>query len=84
MGVADETPEPAHAQMATNKTAYILLSLLRGGNTIQENAALLEYAYDLIELATEQGVEQSPDGTVLLLTELALDTRTTFPISRPW
>ncbi|KAJ5806978.1 hypothetical protein N7474_010570 [Penicillium riverlandense] len=71
--------EPAHAQMAANKTAYILLSLLRGGSAIQENDALLEYAYDLIELATEQGVEQSPDGTVLLLTELALDTDTTLP-----
>ncbi|KAJ5605043.1 hypothetical protein N7510_010197 [Penicillium lagena] len=71
--------EPAHAQMATNKTAYILLSLLRVGSTIQENDALLDYAYDLIELATEQGVEQSPDGTILLLTELALDPHTTFP-----
>lgn len=76
---ADETPEPAHAQMAANKTTYILLSLLRGGSTVQENDALLDYAYDLIELSTEQGVEQSPDGTVLLLTELALDTHTTFP-----
>lgn len=35
--------------------AYILLKLLRDG-AIDENSALLGFAYDLIELASEQGM----------------------------
>ncbi|KAJ6018061.1 hypothetical protein N7451_001440 [Penicillium sp. IBT 35674x] len=66
--------EPAHAQMAENRAAYIILRLLRDG-TIGDNEALLGFAYDLVELASEQaqGVENSPDGTILLLMELALN-----------
>ncbi|KAJ6084424.1 hypothetical protein N7486_011224 [Penicillium sp. IBT 16267x] len=66
--------EPAHAQMAENRAAYIILRLLRDG-TIGDNEALLGFAYDLVELASEQaqGVDNSPDGTILLLMELALN-----------
>ncbi|KAJ5929669.1 hypothetical protein N7454_006619 [Penicillium verhagenii] len=65
--------EPAHAQMAENRSAYIILKLLRDG-AIGGNEALISFSYDLVELATEQaqGVENSPDGTILLLMELAL------------
>ncbi|KAJ5338743.1 hypothetical protein N7452_005471 [Penicillium brevicompactum] len=65
--------EPAHAQIATNRTAYILLKLIKDGE-IEDNEALLNFSYDLIELASEQadGIENSPDGTILLLIELAL------------
>lgn len=48
-------PEPAHAQMAENRAAYIILRLLRDG-TIGDNEALLGFAYDLVELASEQGM----------------------------
>ncbi|KAJ5708064.1 hypothetical protein N7488_007865 [Penicillium malachiteum] len=65
--------EPAHAQIAENRTAYIILRLLKDG-AIGDNEALLSFSYDLVELASEQaqGVENSPDGTILLLMELAL------------
>jgi hypothetical protein len=46
--------EPAHTQIATNRTAYILLKLIRDGE-IEDNEALLNFSYDLIELASEQG-----------------------------
>jgi hypothetical protein len=46
---------PAHAQIATNQTAYILLKLIKDGK-IGGNEALLNFAYDLIELASEQGM----------------------------
>jgi hypothetical protein len=45
--------EPAHAQIATNRTAYILLKLIKDGE-IEDNEALLNFSYDLIELASEQ------------------------------
>lgn len=48
-------PEPAHAQIAENRSAYIILRLLKDG-TIGENEALLSFAYDLVELASEQGM----------------------------
>ncbi|KXG53895.1 Armadillo-like helical [Penicillium griseofulvum] len=66
--------KPAHAQMAANRTAYILLKLIKDGE-IEDNEALLHFSYDLIELASEQaeGIEHSPDGTILLLMELAID-----------
>ncbi|KAJ5810494.1 uncharacterized protein N7503_002712 [Penicillium pulvis] len=71
--------EPAHAQMAENRAAYIILRLLRDG-ALGDNEALLGFAYDLVELASEQaqGVENSPDGTILLLMELALNEDITF------
>jgi len=47
--------EPAHTQMAENKTAYILLSLLKDG-AMKDNEALLSFSYDLVELASEQGM----------------------------
>ncbi|KAJ5170622.1 uncharacterized protein N7500_003405 [Penicillium coprophilum] len=66
--------KPAHAQMAANRAAYILLKLIKDGE-IEDNEALLHFSYDLIELASEQaeGIENSPDGTILLLMELAVD-----------
>ncbi|KAJ5788061.1 hypothetical protein N7457_003051 [Penicillium paradoxum] len=66
--------EPAHAQIAANRAAYILLRLIKEGK-LEQNQALLNFSYDLIELASEQaeGIEQSPDGTILLLMELAID-----------
>lgn len=47
--------EPAHAQIAANRTAYILLKLIKDGE-IEDNEALLNFSYDLIELASEQGM----------------------------
>jgi hypothetical protein len=41
--------------MAGHKMAYILLSLLKDG-AMNENSALFSFAYDLIELASEQGI----------------------------
>ncbi|KAJ5895421.1 Armadillo-like helical [Penicillium taxi] len=71
--------EPAHSQMAENRTAYIILKLLND-NVIQESSGLFSFSYDLVELASEQaqGVENSPDGIVLQLIELALNEDTTF------
>ena len=50
-----DEPEPAHSQMAANRAAYIILRLLQAG-TIGDNDALLSFSYDLIELASEQGM----------------------------
>jgi hypothetical protein len=50
-----EESEPAHSQMAANRTAYILLRLLKDG-AMKENDALLSFSYDLVELASEQGM----------------------------
>lgn len=47
--------DPAHSQMAANQTAYILLKLLKDG-AMNENDALLSFSYDLVELASEQGM----------------------------
>jgi hypothetical protein len=41
--------------MAANKTAYVLLKLLKDG-AMDENEALLSFSYDLVELASEQGM----------------------------
>jgi hypothetical protein len=54
MAITDEDIEPAHAQMAENRTAYIILKLLKDG-AIKDNGALLSFSYDLVELASEQG-----------------------------
>ncbi|KAJ5180737.1 hypothetical protein N7492_003947 [Penicillium capsulatum] len=71
--------EPAHAQIAENRAAYILLRLIKD-TPIQGNDALLSFSYDLVELASEQaqGIENSPDGTILLLMEHAVDEQTSF------
>lgn len=41
--------------MGENRAAYIILRLLRDG-TLGDNEALLGFAYDLVELASEQGM----------------------------
>ena len=50
--------EPAHAQVAENRIAYILSKLIKDG-AFSDNEALLDYSYELIELAAEQGMELS-------------------------
>ncbi|KAL4915168.1 armadillo-type protein [Aspergillus aurantiobrunneus] len=66
--------EPAQSQLAANKIVYILLKLLKD-DAFQESNGLLDYVYELIELAAEQeqGIESSPEGTILLLVATALD-----------
>ncbi|KAL1845730.1 hypothetical protein Plec18170_009619 [Paecilomyces lecythidis] len=70
--------EPAQSQVAHNRVAYIALKLIKD-SSIRGNA-LLNYAYELIEMASGQasGIERSPDGTILLLMEIALEKETTF------
>ncbi|KAL4746251.1 hypothetical protein BDW72DRAFT_185333 [Aspergillus terricola var. indicus] len=60
--------EPAQSQLAANKIVYILLKLVKDG-AFQGNDALIDYVYELIELVgeQEQGIENSPDGTISLL-----------------
>lgn len=53
-----KTTEPAHAQVAENKIAYILSKLIKEG-AFSDNEALLDYSYELIELAAEQGMALS-------------------------
>ncbi|KAL4803914.1 armadillo-type protein [Aspergillus unguis] len=69
--------EPAQTQLAANRIVYILLSLIKE-DAFRENDALLEYAYELLELVGEQekGIENSPDGTVSLLVNTALSQKT--------
>ncbi|KAE8349805.1 armadillo-type protein [Aspergillus coremiiformis] len=66
--------EPAQSQLAANKIVYILLELLRR-NSFQGNEALLDFVYELIELAAEQEqeIESSPDETLSLLIGIAID-----------
>ncbi|KAI9373974.1 armadillo-type protein [Aspergillus egyptiacus] len=66
--------EPAQTQLAANKVVYILLKLAKDG-AFHDSDGLLGYVYDLIELVgeQEQGIENSPDATISLLTALALD-----------
>lgn len=54
----NRTTEPAHVQVAENKIAYILSKLIKEG-AFSDNEALLDYSYELIELAAEQGMELS-------------------------
>ncbi|KAJ0422547.1 armadillo-type protein [Aspergillus carlsbadensis] len=65
--------EPAQSQLAADKIVYILLRLIRD-DAFRGNDGLLEYVYELIELVgeQEQGINNSPDGTLSLLTALAL------------
>jgi len=51
---ADFAAEPAQAQVAANGICYSLLELLAGGS-ITGNA-LLTYTYELVEMASEQGL----------------------------
>lgn len=46
--------EPGQTQVAENRVAYVLLKLIKDG-ILSENEALLDFAYELIELAAEQG-----------------------------
>ncbi|CEL02424.1 hypothetical protein ASPCAL03594 [Aspergillus calidoustus] len=65
--------EPAQSQLAANKIVYILLRLIKD-DAFRDNDGLLEYVYELIELVgeQEQGINNSPEGTLSLLTALAL------------
>ncbi|BDD54973.1 hypothetical protein MAP00_000536 [Monascus purpureus] len=67
--------EPAQSQAAANRISYILLKLIKDG-AIMEGSNPLSFAYELIEMAStkeqESKVEQSPDGIIQLITELAL------------
>ncbi|RMJ26890.1 GTP binding protein [Aspergillus sp. HF37] len=65
---------PAQSQLAENRLAYILVKLIRDG-AVQDDA-LLDFSYELIEFTVQdahadQGIAQSPDGTLSLLVELA-------------
>ncbi|KAE8326087.1 armadillo-type protein [Aspergillus sergii] len=66
--------EPAQSQLAASKIVYILLKLLRE-DSFKDNESLLNFAYELIELTAEQeqGIEASPDETISLLIDLAVD-----------
>ncbi|GFF56553.1 hypothetical protein IFM58399_10343 [Aspergillus lentulus] len=63
--------EPAQSQLAANKLVYILLRLIKDG-LLEDNEALLDFSYELIELLAEQeqGIRESPGGTILLLLDL--------------
>ncbi|KAL2382768.1 hypothetical protein RJZ90_003045 [Blastomyces dermatitidis] len=66
--------QPAQAQVAENGIGYSLLTLL--SDDLIEGNALLAYALELLETATEhaaQGVERAPDAALPLLINLATD-----------
>ncbi|EGC45554.1 GTP binding protein [Histoplasma capsulatum var. duboisii H88] len=72
--------EPAQAQVAANGVGYSLLTLL--SDDLIEGNALLTYALELLETATEQaaqGVERAPDAALPLLINLATDEDIGFP-----
>lgn len=65
-----------------NQLAYILLKLIQD-DAVKDNEALLDFSYELIELSSqdtnaEQGIDQSPNGTILLLMELAISEEVSF------
>ncbi|KAL4787528.1 armadillo-type protein [Aspergillus varians] len=66
--------ESAQSQLAANKIVYILLRLVKD-DAFQGNDALVDYIYELIELVgeQEQGIENSPDGTIALLVAAAVN-----------
>ncbi|KAH8690952.1 putative GTP binding protein [Talaromyces proteolyticus] len=70
--------DPAQSQVAANRLGYILLKLISDGSI--EGNALLNYAYELVELTAqkEDGLETAPDGTIILIMDLALAENTTF------
>ncbi|KAA8650050.1 putative GTP binding protein [Aspergillus tanneri] len=75
--------EPAQTQLAANKIVYILLKLIKD-DAFKANDALLNFAYELMELTMEQeqGIEASPDATVLFLIELATNEELTSTVSQ--
>ncbi|EAU37711.1 conserved hypothetical protein [Aspergillus terreus NIH2624] len=75
--------EPSQSQVAANKIVYIILKLLKDG-AFEDNDTLLTFAYELMELVAEQekGIEASPNGTISLLIDLALDKQATPAISQ--
>ncbi|EED18349.1 GTP binding protein, putative [Talaromyces stipitatus ATCC 10500] len=70
--------EPAQAQVAANRLGYVLLKQINDG-AITGNA-LLNFTYELVELTAGQaaGIENSPDGTIVLIMAIALKEDTTF------
>ncbi|GAM33289.1 hypothetical protein TCE0_003f00084 [Talaromyces pinophilus] len=70
--------EPAQTQVATNRLGYILLKQINDG-AVKGNA-LLNFTYELVEMAAGQaeGIENSPDGTIVLMMNIALKEDTTF------
>ncbi|KAE8374305.1 armadillo-type protein [Aspergillus bertholletiae] len=75
--------EPAQSQLAASKIVYIFLKLLRD-DSFKGNEGLLDFVYELIELAAEheQGIALSPDETISLLIDLAVDKDITCTASR--
>ncbi|PGH02394.1 hypothetical protein GX51_04702 [Blastomyces parvus] len=63
--------EPAQTQVAGNGIGYSLLTLL--SDDLIEGNALLSYTLELLETATEHGVERAPDAALPLLINLATD-----------
>jgi len=63
--------EPAQSQAAANQIIYILVKLILDRAI---NDSLLDYAYELIELASEQkaAIECSPDETIPVLSSVAV------------
>ncbi|KAF7116556.1 hypothetical protein CNMCM5793_005037 [Aspergillus hiratsukae] len=72
--------EPAQRQLAASKIVYILLRLIKDG-VLEDNEALLDFSYELIELLTEQeqGIRESPGGTILLLLDLVSEEGVALP-----
>ncbi|KAF9892374.1 hypothetical protein FE257_002151 [Aspergillus nanangensis] len=64
--------EPAQAQLAADQIVYVLLILLKDG-AFKNNEVLLDFVYELLDLIAEQekAIEQSPDGILSLLIDLA-------------
>ncbi|CRG92759.1 U3 small nucleolar RNA-associated protein 10 [Talaromyces islandicus] len=70
--------EPAQSQVAANRLGYILLKLISDGAI--EGNALLNFAYELVSITAEKedGIANSPDGTIILIMDLAINKDTTF------
>ncbi|QKX54908.1 uncharacterized protein TRUGW13939_01998 [Talaromyces rugulosus] len=70
--------EPAQSQVAANRLGYILLKLISDGAI--EGNALLNFAYELVSITAEKedGIANSPDGTIILIMDLAVNKDTTF------
>jgi hypothetical protein len=51
---SNDYTEPAQSQLAANKLVYILLRLIKDG-ALEDNEALLDFSYELIEMLAEQG-----------------------------
>ncbi|KAK2760313.1 hypothetical protein FQN54_002381 [Arachnomyces sp. PD_36] len=68
--------EPAQSQVAANGAGYILLKLLSEGKI--EGSALLSYTYELVEMATEKNIDDTPDEALSLLVNQAADENSSF------